>query len=351
MFSPNFTITSEINNRIVEIEKFKMLFEQANILPELAVELRHRATVESVHSSTSIEGNPLNEQEVQRVFGGNTVSAPDYAIQEVINYKNAIDWLNQRKHSHSILTEEEILKLHSLVMKKLLPDEKIGNYRSGDIYVVDEINDQEVVQYAGPDAADLKQLVTTLFKWILIQKDEAKLHPVLLAGLIHYIFVSIHPFTDGNGRTTRLITFHYLKSVNYHFNDSLSLDPYYLQNREGYYTSLSRGKNFEDRMYADITPFLEFFVKGFLNSVKNLTKYVQIGKIVNISEKPLRLNQEEIQILDYVYQFKSISLEEAISVTGATRRTVQRRLSNLVGLGILIVKGKGPATEYRLLSE
>jgi Fic family protein len=351
MFKPNFIITPEINNKIAKIEKQKTLFDQANILPELAMELRFRATVESVHSSTSIEGNPLNELEVEQVLQGNTVSAPDYAIQEVINYKNAMNWLNKRNNSTKTLDEKEILKLHSLIMEKLLPPEKIGSYRPGDIYVVDQVNDKDIIQYTGPNTSDLSQLVTTFLKWIDIQKSESKLHPVLLAGLIHYIFVSIHPFSDGNGRTARLLTHQYLKSVNYHFNDSLSLDSYYLQNRKGYYQALNRGKTFDDRMSADLTPFIEFFVDGFLSSVKNLTKYIQIGEILDSSEKPFRLNQEELSILDYVYQFKSISLEDAIIVTGATRRTVQRRLNNLVDKKILKIKGRGPATEYELAAK
>jgi Fic family protein len=351
MFKPNFVITPEINNKIAEIEKLKTLFEQANILPELVVELRFRATVESVHSSTSIEGNPLNEQEVQKVLEGNVVTAPEYAIQEVINYKNAINWLHKKENLQTTLNEKEILKLHALIMTNLLPKNKIGSFRPGNIYVVDQINNKEVIQYTGPDAKDLKKLITSFFEWITIQKNEKKLHPVLLSGLIHYIFVSIHPFSDGNGRTTRLLTNQYLKSVNYNFNDSLSLDSYYLQNRKEYYTALSRGKTFESRMFADITPFLEFFVEGFLQSLKSLTKYVQMGKIVDGTQKPIKLNQEELLILDYVYQFKSISLEEAITATGAAKRTVQRRLSGLVTKGILINKGKGPATRYSLLTK
>ena len=348
MFKPNFAITLKINNEIAEIEKLKTLFDQANILPELSIELRFRATVETVHSSTSIEGNPLNQQEVQKVLEGTTISAPDYAITEVLNYKDAINWLNQRKNTQTIPNKKEILKLHSILMRNLLPSEKVGNCRADNVYIIDEINNQEVMQYTGPQAENLEKLISSFIDWINIQKKEKKLHPILLAGLIHYIFVSIHPFSDGNGRTTRLLTYEYLRSANYHFNNVLSLDSYYLQNRKRYYQSLSRGKTFEDRMHADITPFLNFFVEGFLDSVKNLTKYVQMGKILDSNNKPIQLNQEELLILDYLYQFKSISLEEAITATGATRRTVQRRLKNLVDKNLLKIEGKGPSTEYLL---
>ncbi|MFZ1721826.1 MAG: Fic family protein [Microgenomates group bacterium] len=348
MFKPKFTITPQINTNIAEIEKLKTLFEQATILPELAVELRFRATVESVHSSTSIEGNPLNQEEVQKIVRGKTIYAPDYAIQEVINYKNAINWLQKQQASRSLLNEKQLLNLHGLIMKNLLPSEKVGKYRTGDIYIVDQINSREIIQYTGPAAQSLKKLIATFLKWITLQRENTAIHPVLLAGLLHFIFISIHPFSDGNGRTTRLLTMQYLQSMGYHFGDSLSLDTYYLQNRMQYFAALNRGKTFEDRMFADLTPFLEFFVDGFLDSVKNLTKYIQIGKVLDKTKKPVRLSQEELQIVDYAYQFKSISLEEALAVTGAFRRTVQRRLNELVSKGIFISRGKGPATEYIL---
>ncbi len=356
MFKPKFTITPSINNKIAEIEKLKTIFDHSSIIPELAIELRYRATVESVHSSTSIEGNPLNQQEVEKVLAGTTISAPDYAIKEVLNYKNALNWLGQREKTKSTLNSNEILKLHSILMLNLLPTHKVGSYRPGDVYIVDEVktsrgsSEKEVVQYTGPQASDLKKLVSSFTAWVEIQKKEKKLHPVLLAGLAHFIFVSIHPFSDGNGRATRLLTHQFLKSTSYNFNDSLSLDSYYLQNRENYYQALSRAKTFEDRMFADITPFLEFFVEGFLQSVKTLTKYAQIGKVLEDKQKPIRLNQEELLILDYVYQFKSINIEEALTVTQAKKRTTQRRLNNLVENKILKIEGKGPSTTYVLFN-
>jgi len=239
---------------------------QLCIIPELAVELRFRATVESVHSSTSIEGNPLNQQEVQKVLEGAIISAPDYAIQEVLNYKNALQWLNQRNEAQASIHSNDILKLHSIVMLDLLPSKKVGIYRPGNVYIVDEVYNQsgtgkkEVVQYVGPPASALKNLVSSFIKWVEIQKKAKILYPVLLARLAHYFFVSIHPFSDGNGRTTRLLTHQFLKSSSYDFDDCLSLDSYYLLNRENYYMALSRGKTFEDRMFADLTPFIEFFV-------------------------------------------------------------------------------------------
>ena len=293
MFAPQFTITPAINSQIAEIEKLRTIVDQANILPELEMQLRFRATVEAVHSSTSIEGNPLNELEVQKVLQGNTVTAPDYAIKEVLNYKQALDWLSQPQRLESLLNSKQVLQLHSLVMNGLLPMEKVGSWRPGSVYVVDEVNGKEIVQYTGPESRDVPQLVKSFLQWIG-QQQQTQLHPVLLAGLIHYIFVSIHPFSDGNGRTTRLLVQHYLKTAGYDFRGSLSLDGYYLLHRNEYYEALSRGKNFESRIYADTTPFLDFFVTGFLESAQTLSRYVKSGKVLNEQGKPLRLKPRRI---------------------------------------------------------
>lgn len=347
MFTPTFTITPEINSRIAEIERLRTLVNQANILPELEVQLRFRATVEAVHSSTSIEGNPLNQQQVQKVLHGETISAPDYAIKEVLNYKKALDWLNGKDASDVFLTVEDILHMHSLVMGKLLPKEKVGKFRPGDVYVVDEMNGKEIVRYTGPLAKDVPNLVSSLLKWIKIQ-SRSPLHPVLLAGLIHYLFVSIHPFSDGNGRTTRLLTYYFLKTREYDFRATLSLDTYYVQHQKQYYEALSRGEDFDDRMDADLTPFLEFFTTGFFTSAQHVSQYIQAGKIVGNNDKPLRLNPEELVILDFVYQFGSMTIQEAIDALSIPKRTVQRRLMELVEKNILKVENQGPATRYVL---
>jgi len=345
MFKPQFNITPEINSRIAEIERLRAVIGQATILPALEINLRFRATVEAVYSSTSIEGNPLNEQQVKKILQGEVVLASDYAIQEVLNYKKALDWLGRFIVSGQDFGSKEVLRLHQLVMDKLLPPKKVGSWRPGQVYIIDEVDGKEIVRFTGPDAKDVAKLVASLFKWIPLQ-IATKLHPVLLAGLIHYLFVSIHPFSDGNGRTTRLLVQYFLKSWRYDFRDTISLDTYYLQHRKDYYRTLSRSDTFDGRMKADITPFLEFFTRGFLESAQTLAQFVLVGKVPTPSEKPLRLSYDELAILDFVHQFGSVTVTEATGILNIPKRTVQRRLMGLVDKHILRMEKEGPATRY-----
>lgn len=350
MFTPKFSITPEINSRVAEIEKLKTIVDHSSILSTLEVQLRFRASVESAHSSTSIEGNPLNVGQVEKILRGQVVTAPDYAIAEVLNYQTALDWLAHQKSNAGIFTSKQILDIHKLVMKDLPPKEKIGTWRRGSVYVVDKIDNKEIVQYQGPDAELLPHLIESFIKWVSIQYQKQAYHPVLLAALIHYIFVSIHPFSDGNGRMTRILTLHFLKSTQYDFRESLSLDSYYQQNRNKYYQALSRGKTFDDRMMADLTEFIDFFTMGFLSSAQNIAQYVQADKITQSDGKLVRLTPGELRVLEYIHRFGSIRISEAPEIMQTSKRTAQRRLMDLVKNNILIVTGKGPSTTYQFES-
>ncbi len=347
MFKPIFTITPELNSQIAEIERLKTIVDRAIILPELEVQLRFRATVEAVHSSTSIEGNPLSEAQVQKVLQGKAITASDYAIVEILNYKRALDWINKKADQKNQLTTKDILELHRIVTDKLLSKEKSGHWRPGDVFVVNEVDGKEIIQFTGPEAQRVPKLVDSFLKWASSQENSS-FHPVLLVGLIHYIFVSIHPFSDGNGRTTRLLTSYYLKTSGYDFRGSLSLDSFYLQHRLEYYQALSQGKTFDERMSADLTPFLEFFAKGFLEVATNLSQYIKVGKVIGDNNKPIRLDSDELALLDFVYQFGEITIQEAVAILSLPKRTVQRRLMELVEKNILTTQGQGPATRYVL---
>jgi len=344
VYKPLFTITPEINNRIAEIERIRAQVERTSILPEVEIHLRFRATVESVHSSTSIEGNPLNELQVQEVLSGKIVRAPDYAIVEVLNYKKALDWIGTQKSK--TLTTKDILLVHQLLMENLLPNEKVGHFRPGLIYVVNAENKNESIEYIGPEANEVPRLIESLCKWLDLEQQKI-LHPILRAGLFHYLFVSVHPFSDGNGRMTRLLTQHLLQDWDYGFKETLSLDSYYVQHQLEYYKALSRSKTFDGRMIADITPFLDFFTKGFLESVQTLQQYVEMGK-ANTGKVPMRLNAEELSILDYAHQFGSVALADVINMLNIPRRTAQRRLQALVSKGIIEKFDQGPAVKYKI---
>ncbi len=346
MFSPNFLITSEINNRIAQAERIREVVEKSKILPHQELILRLRAKADAAHSSTSIEGNILNKQEVEKIFAGKLIRANEKMITEILNHRKAFNWIENQLPRIDSIGYKDILNLHALLMKDLLPKEKVGTFRKGPIYVVDVEKNKDIVRYTGPKADQVSELIRALLTWL--EKDGEKLHPILAAGLLHLEFVSIHPFSDGNGRLARLLTCVYLWLKKYDYKKVLVLDTYYWQNRLEYYAALDRGKTYQMRKNADLTPWLEFFTKGFLETACSLEKEITAISVTGNVKNIIRLTSDELTIIDFAKQMGKIDLQDVLDILRLPQRTVQRRLKTLVDKKLLKKCGRGKGVFYQL---
>ena len=346
MYQPRFTITPEINNNIARIERIRAAVEASRILPKEEIILRYRALIDAVHSSTSIEGNPLDIKQVEEVLAGKTAQASQRSILEVQNYKRALDWIEQRLQVKKPISVADILKLHRITMDGLLPDEKVGKFRSGPIYVVDVHGKEEKVRYVGPESKKLLNLYQELSTWIQSVADS--LHPILTAGILHYEFVSIHPFADGNGRVTRLLTLFFLRKNGYGFRNVLVPDVYYLQNRLGYYQALNQAKVYSEQRIADLTPWLAYFVSGIYEAAQELEHDISLITLTSKNGKTFRLSRQEIQVLDFAHQMGKVTLTDVLDILEIPKRTAQRRLASLVEKNLLKSQGAGKNIFYVL---
>ena len=346
MFKPNFTITNELLNHVAEIESLRTMVGHARLLPERAIELHYRATVEKVYSSTSIEGNPLTRKQVASVLSGQSVARRKYAEIEVRNYKKALDFIEKRKSAGGALETGDILHLHELAMKGLLPDEKVGKLRSGAIYIVDQ---DENLKYTGPGAKAVQRKLEELAEWL--RAEGKKIHPCVATAILHYQFVSIHPFADGNGRVARLLAMLYLGLRDYDFSGSIALDTYYAQERGEYYKALHdcQGEKYQEGQ--DITSWVAYFTAGFLSSAKVLMAEVAILSVIEPALEQKRLDRDETDLLSYALQFGSVALSEGIDILPhLSRRTLQRKLKNLADAGFLLQKGTARNTRYHWIT-
>lgn len=343
MYSPNFIITPELNNLIAKIEVIRQKVQSSHILPQQEIALRYKAAIESVHSSTSIEGNPLSEHQVEKALAGQ-LNKWEHSVIEVNNYKKAWDWVVQKSQQKQDISLKDIFAIHSLVADQLLPAAKTGKIRPGEVYIVDIIGKKEVVKYVGPKNSQVKKLLDDLLIWL--KKNKEILHPVLLAGIFHYEFVSIHPFSDGNGRATRLLVKLLLDSLEYDFRGSLVLDKYYWQNQAQYYAALNQARDYKDQRVADLGKWLSYFVTGFYEVAQDLEKQVNLASIAKGNTTDFRLSNDEFQILDFVQQFQQITLADVLDMLRVPERTGQRRLKNLVDDGLLVKVEQGKNTFY-----
>lgn len=333
-----------MNTQIAEIERLRVIIERSRVLPSKELVLRKRASIEATRSSTGIEGNPLNIRDVERVLSGRKIIASDRFITEVINYKKSLNLIGKKAQGNKQLSSKDTLDIHNIVMKDLLPKNKTGVFRKTPIYIVDLDGDKEIVRYTGPEPKIVSSCVEELFEWVA--GGAKNLHPLLVAGILHYEFVSIHPFTDGNGRVTRLLTLLYLYQSGYAFRKVLVPDSYYFANKQNYYDSLNRARGYQDQRNADITPWLEYFITGIHEVVKNISQKIVSVSLANNDREIVTLTEDDYQIIDFISTLGRVTIDEIVSAIKVPKRTAQRKLLRLVNAGILVRIGKGPSTQY-----
>ncbi len=344
-YAPKYTINEKIKSNLQSIEKMKNNIRGSRILPEVEASIRLRASVESIHSSTSIEGNPLNINEVRAVITSDKIlSKKEYAEIEVQNYKNALDYIDKRRYGSLEITLEDVLELHRIITDRLLDKTRSGKIRKNPVYIE---NQKHEVLYTAVDAGKVKGVLSELLDWV--NSNQFSIHPAIVAAIIHFRIAAIHPFSDGNGRTARALTSLSLALSQYDCGGALVLDTYYATERKAYYAILQLlcGKNYAFSVKSDLTQWLEYFTDGFLTSLHVLDAEIRILNLAITDENAASLGREEQDIMSYVSKFGAISISEAEGIMPeVSRRSIQRRLKKLVDDGYLELVGETREAKY-----
>lgn len=347
MFKPKYTISPEVLTAISEIAEIKTIVERSKVLPLNELHLKRQALIRMVHTSTSIEGNKLQEYQVDKVLSGMSIAADSKSIKEVKNYQLAVKEVEKLSLKRAKLTIDLILKLHVITMKGLLDDKKVGRLRPGEVYIVDDLGaGKEKLRFKGPDASEIKPLVQELLNW-LKEADRQDLHPIIKAGIFHSQFVHIHPFSDGNGRVTRLLTTLLLYLDGWDFRKVIVLEEFYNKNRQNYYNGLAYGWPEKYEEGSDFTDWLEYFVAGFLVEARKVKQTItSLGFDKVTSGEQTYLDPDEIKIMDYLGSTDRIRSEDIVKLLKVAKRTAQLKLKQLADKKLIKLEGKGPSSYY-----
>ena len=259
-WSPRFTLTPAIARGLMQIEAARALVEHTPLPPAAEAELRAHARVRAVHYSTFIEGNRLTMSQAKAAIADANlqIAGRERDVSEVRNYWNALlrveDWAQKKKP----LTEELIKRLHALV--EVGPRAKPTPYREGQNAIKNSSTGALI--YLPPEAEDVPSLMASLVAWAA-EAERSGLPAPLIAGLVHYQFVTIHPYYDGNGRTARLLATFILHKGGYGLNGFFSLEEHHARDLPGYYQALTTHPHhnyYFGRSEADVTPWLEYFI-------------------------------------------------------------------------------------------
>ena len=338
MFEPQFTYTDKIVNYIAEIASAKEVISNAKIIPLYDTQLKQEALIRSSHYSTSIEGNPLNLDEVETLIKNNQEPTTK-AEQEVLNYFNVLNHLDQ--YSDEIITCDTILSVHKDLTKDLLRNpEYEGKFRDTRVFI-GNLHTQEI-NYMPPDAYKVPGLVDNLLDWLNNSTDE--MYPVIIAGILHYELVRIHPFVDGNGRTSRLMATLILSVHKFNVNNYFTLDEYYNQDRQAYVDALnSADKN------QDLTNWMEYFCGGVLYSINKVkSEVLKLAEITSKYDNTIQLTPNEICVLTLLEEKGHIQNKDIRERLNITPQASHKIIKKLKDKELIESRGNGRNTKYIL---
>ena len=340
MYTPLYTITSDLLNNITRIHKLIANLNNQHFSGPVLMELLSSARSLSTHASTSIEGNPLPLTEVKKLLKTSPARLRD-SEKEVINYNQTLIWLDEQIDSLNFNIDLKlILKVHKGVTRGLLPPLQSGHIRQFPVVVNDPKTREPA--YLAPNYKEVSQLLKSLMEFI--DKSNNTLDPLLLAGIFHKQFILIHPFMDGNGRTTRLLTKVLLAKLGINTFKLFSFENYYNQNITKYFAIVGeRGDYYELSPSLDFTSWLIYFTDGIIDEL------VRVGNILNASVKNSPdLRPHHHKILNYLSTHPTISDKEYKKIVKRGDSTRAADFTYLVGLGMLVRHSAGPATYYAI---
>lgn len=344
MYKPKYSITNKILKNIGSIEASKEIIDHAPLLPYFEKEFREEAALRSVHHGTHIEGNELNLTQAEKVLQGRDVTARDRDIQEVINYRKVLDYISSMEKK-VLINEEIIKKIHSVTVDKILDASQQGIYRKTQVVVKNSHTGE--VSFRPPMAVAVPFQIKELLGFIESSGD-LDVHPVLESGIVHFEFVRIHPFLDGNGRVARAFATLILYLKDYDIRKFFSLEEYFDKDASQYYEALQS----VDKNDGDLTTWLEYFTFGLsveLSKIREKVESISIDARLKekLGGKPILLSPRQLKIIEYIQKIGYLQNQAFESLFPMiSEDTILNELKGLLNAGIVKKHGVTKGAKY-----
>ena len=340
-------ITPEILSLISEIDEFKGAWRAiGRIAPERLTNLRRVATIESIGSSTRIEGARLSDRDVEKLLAN--IQIGSFATrdeQEVAGYAEVMETIFNA-HDAMPLTENHISQLHRDLLAHSQKDERHrGSYKTLNNHVEAFDADGKTLGVVFETATpfDTPRIMTELVDWVAAREQDKALHPLLVTAIFVVVFLEIHPFQDGNGRLSRILTTLMLLRSDYAYMPYSSLESVIEQSKEGYYLSLRRTQGTIRTAEPDWNSWLEYFLRALQSQKQRLERKMERERIM-LADMP----ELSVLILELVREHGRVTVSEAAKAGGASRHTMKDHLKSLVAQGHLTLHGAGRGAWYGL---
>ncbi len=340
-------ITPEWLALISEIDEFKGAWRALGTLaPERLRALRHIATIESIGSSTRIEGSRLSDREVERLLANLDIrrfSSRDE--QEVAGYADVMDTVISAWADIPV-TENHIKQLHRDLLRHSDKDERHrGEYKTlrNDVGAFDADGRMIGAVFETATPFDTPRRMAELVDWLRDVRELRRLHPLLIVAVFTVVFLEIHPFQDGNGRLSRALTTLLLLQAGYAYAPYSSLENVIEHSKEGYDLALRQTQGTIRGEAPDWQPWLTFFLRALQQQKRRLSAKVERERIA-LADLP----DLAVRILDHVRDHGRVTTRDMVREAGASPNTLKATFTALVGKGLLARHGGGRSTWYSL---
>ncbi|MRW90387.1 Fic family protein [Duganella sp. FT80W] len=340
-------ITPEILTLIARIDEFKGAWRAlGRLAPDRLSALRHVATIESIGSSTRIEGSKLSDRQIERLLSSLEIrSFSTRDEQEVVGYANVME-LVFHSWQNIPVTENHIKQLHQVLLRHSEKDERHrGAYKTSanSVAAFNAEGKQLGVIFETASPFDTPRLMSELVDWTVQELRHAHLHPLLVIAIFDVVFLEIHPFQDGNGRLSRVLTTLLLLRSGYTYVPYSSLESVIEASKEAYYLALRQTQASIRSDSPNWQPWLLFFLRSLTEQVRRLEQKIERENIVLAALPELSLH-----IVEFVREHGRITMAEAIRLTASSRNTLKQHFRNLVEQGHLNQRGSGRGVWYEL---
>jgi Fic family protein len=332
-FDPKFTVTNRITAAITRIERARGFLEAARLSDEWVRDMGDEALVKEAHHTTHIEGTRLTLDQAERLWNGEAVPEADPEdVRELLNYRSAFEFVSECLDSGDPITEGMIREIHKKLVEGVRGGKAApGDYRRIQNYVASSSTGEVI--YTPPPAIEVPIMMSELVKWL---NSDLEIHPVLVSGIAQFQLVHIHPFLDGNGRTSRLLSTLCLYKADYDFKRLFTISEYYDRDRAAFYRSIQsvRANN------MDMTDWLEYFLTGL---------QTQMIEVKERGEKVIRrdvlvqkhgLNERQGKALEYLLAHEKLTINQFEELCpNVNRRSLQRDLKGMIEKDLLAAEG------------
>ncbi|MEO5930010.1 MAG: Fic family protein [Candidatus Kapaibacterium sp.] len=347
MNTESIRITLEMLTLVAEIDEFKGAWRALGTLaPERLKALRHVATVESIGSSTRIEGSKLTDRDVERLLTSldiSTFSSRDE--QEVAGYAETMETIFHAWQDIPV-TENHIKQLHRDLLRHSDKDQRHrGHYKTlrNDVGAFDTQGKMIGVMFEATTPFDTPRRMKELVAWLMEAHELERLHPLLIVAVFIVVFLEIHPFQDGNGRLSRVLTMLLLLQAGYAYVPYASLESVIEKSKEGYYLALRQTQGTIRSEAPDWQPWLMFFLRALQQQKRRLEAKVEREKNALAELPGLAIN-----ILDYVRDHGRVTTRDMVREVDASPNTLKAMFRSMVEKGLLARHGAGRSIWYGL---